>query len=176
MPSQRRLQSLGPNVVGDVGKPGAQGWRAPLELGKLPRQGPCRGCGGRPGKGLAGGAHLALCSLCFCLGVALVVLWFCFLCPAKGGQGRGAATARAQVKGCKKGPLLLYTDRIPRAWATYERRALLGQAQNGARARVRWSFYRSNSLARLRFPTTRVECMTWGSCVGRLPPSCITSQ
>ena len=29
-----------------------------LVLGKLPRQGSCRGCGGRPGKGLAGGVHL----------------------------------------------------------------------------------------------------------------------
>src|SRR5215216_619547 len=33
---------------------------AVLALGKLPRQGSCRGCGGRPGKGLAGGVHLAL--------------------------------------------------------------------------------------------------------------------
>ena len=117
----------------------------------------------------------SFCSLCFWLGIALVVLWLCFLCPAKRGQGRGAATARAQVKGYKKGPLLLYTDRSPLAWATYKRGALLGQAQNGARACVRRSFYRSNSLARLRFPTTRVECMTWGSCVGRLLSSCVTS-
>ena len=31
-----------------------------LALGKLPRQGSCRGCGGLPGKGLVGGVHLTL--------------------------------------------------------------------------------------------------------------------
>ena len=47
---------------------------------------------------------------------------------------RVALTARAQVKGSKGEPLLLYTDRSPRAWATHKRDTLLGQAQNGARA------------------------------------------
>ena len=46
---------------------------------------------------------------------------------------RVALTARAQVKGSKGEPLLLYTDRSPRAWATHKRNTLLGQAQNGAR-------------------------------------------
>src|SRR6266496_2682074 len=36
-----------------------------LVLGKLPRQGSCRGCGGRPGKGLAGGVYLALLPFVF---------------------------------------------------------------------------------------------------------------
>ena len=45
-----------------------------------------------------------------------------------------ALTARAQVKGSKGEPLLLYTHRSPRAWATHKRDVLLGQAQNGARA------------------------------------------
>ena len=54
-------------------------------------------------------------------------------------------------KGVQKGPLLLYTDRSPRAWATFKRGALLGQAQNGARVRV-VEFYRSNSLASCASP------------------------
>ena len=37
-------------------------------------------------------------------------------------------------RGTKSVPLFLYTDRIPRAWATHKRDMLLGQAQNGARA------------------------------------------
>ncbi len=37
-------------------------------------------------------------------------------------------------RGTKSVPLFLYTDRSPRAWATHKRDALLGQAQNGARA------------------------------------------
>ena len=85
-----------------------------------------------PAMALPGESTSPFCSSCFWLGVGLVVLCPCFLCPAKHGQGRGAVTARAQVKGCKKGPLLLYTDRSPRAWATYKRDALLGQAQNCA--------------------------------------------
>ena len=49
---------------------------------------------------------------------------------------REALSAREQVKGSKGVPLLLYTDRSPRAWATHKRSTLLGQAQNGAWARV----------------------------------------
>ena len=45
--------------------PWAQGWLALLVLGKLPRQGSCRGRGGRPGKGLAGGSPSPSCSLVF---------------------------------------------------------------------------------------------------------------
>ena len=41
-------------------------------------------------------------------------------------------------------PLLLYTDRSPRAWATHKRDMLLGQAQNGARAGG-VDFHHSNS-------------------------------
>ena len=98
-----------------------------LVLGKLPRQGSCRGCGGRPGKGLAGGAHLALLLFVF-------LAWRCSGClvallpsSAPLGVAAGAApTARAQVKGYKIGPLLLCTDRSPRAWAIHKRDALLG--------------------------------------------------
>ena len=54
----------------------------------------------------------------------------------------------------------MYPDRSPWAWATHKRNALLGRAQNGARAGG-MGFYRSNFFARLRFPTTRVECATW---------------
>ena len=71
-----------------------------------------------------------------------------------------ALTAHSQVKGLKGEPLLLYTDGSPRAWATHNRNGLLGRAQNGARAGGT-GFYRSNFFARLRFPTTRVECASW---------------
>ena len=71
----------------------------------------------------------------------------CFACPYGFGfslaslsclahvwSWQAALTARAQVKGSKSRPLLLYTDKSPRAWATHKRNTLLGQAQNGARA------------------------------------------
>ena len=73
-----------------------------LVLGKLPRQGSCRGCGGRPGKGLAGGVHLALLLFVF-------LAWRCSGClvsllPSSvplSVAGDAAPTARAQVKGYK---------------------------------------------------------------------------
>ena len=82
-----------------------------LALGKLPWQGSCRGCGGRPGKGLAEGVHLALLLFVF-------LAWRCSGClvallpsSAPLGVAAGAApTARTQVKGYKIGPLLLCTD------------------------------------------------------------------
>ena len=52
--------------------PWAQGKRAPLVSGKLPRQGSCRGCRGHAGKDLSGGAHLAL--LLF-VSLVLVLPW-----------------------------------------------------------------------------------------------------
>ena len=59
--------------------PWAQGWLALLASGELPRQGSCRGRGGCPGKGLAGGVHLALSLVgIFGLGVALAILCFGF--------------------------------------------------------------------------------------------------
>ena len=74
--------------------------------------------------------------------LALALLWLSWASvlpwltsPALLGVTVGVAlTARAQVKGYKGAPLLLYTHRSPRAWATHKRDALLGQAQNGARA------------------------------------------
>ena len=45
-----------------------------MVLGKLPRQGSCRGRGGRSGKGLAGGVHLAL--------LLFVSLVLALLCPS----------------------------------------------------------------------------------------------
>ena len=62
--------------------------------------------GAAPDKGLVGGVHLALLLFMF-------LAWHCFdrlvalaslLCPAK--------CARAQVKGSKGEPLLLYTDSL----------------------------------------------------------------
>ena len=59
-------------------------------LGRLPRQGSCRGRGARPDKDLAGGVHLALLLFGVSgLGVASTVLCFSFspaslLCPSKG--------------------------------------------------------------------------------------------
>ena len=67
-----------------------------------PRQGPCRGSPPRP---------LALCVSG--LGVALVVLRLWLPSSALLSVAAGAAlTARAQVKGSKGEPLLLYTDTI----------------------------------------------------------------
>ena len=74
--------------------------------------------------------------------LALALLWLSwalvlprFTSPILLGVAVGVApTVRAQVKGYKGAPLLLYTDRSPRAWATHKRDTLLGQAQNGARA------------------------------------------
>ena len=105
----------------------------------------------RPDKGLAEAAEAAparvlpgepaspLCSFVF---LALALLWLSwasvlprFTSPVLLGVAAGAAlTVRAQVKGYKGAPPLLYTDRSPRAWATHKRDTLLGQAQNGARA------------------------------------------
>jgi len=81
--------------------PWAQGWRALLASGKLPRQGSCRGCKGCPGKGLAGGVHLALLLFVFLgLGVALPVSCLWLPSSALFSVAVGAAlTAHAQVKG-----------------------------------------------------------------------------
>ena len=97
-----------------------------------------------PGKGLAGVAEAAPAMVhagetCFVhpifvalvLVVALFVLClrllsgFPFL-PCYAWPWWVALTARAQVKGSKGGPLLLYTDRSPRVWATHKRDALFG--------------------------------------------------
>ena len=82
-----------------------------LVLGELPRRSSCRGCEGHPGKGLAGEVSPRPSAL-HASGLEHGSGNLCFFCPAKRGHRRGAATARAQVKGYKKGPLLLYTDSI----------------------------------------------------------------
>ena len=127
----------------------------------------------RPGKGLAGAAEAApgkdlAGGTRFFVFLALVLLWLSwasvlpwFTSPVLLGVAAGAApTVRAQVKGYKDAPLLLYTNRSPQAWATHKRDTLLGQAQNGARAG--WADFTTVTLRPLRFPTTRVECATWG--------------
>ena len=106
-----------------------------LVLGRLPRQGSCQGYVGRPGKGVAGGNPSCPFALhASGLSAALAVLFFSSSAPPSMAAGV-ATTARAQVKGYRR-PLLLNTDRSPRAWATHKRGALLGQAQNDARACV----------------------------------------
>ena len=97
MPPWRCLTSPGPTWL--------------LALGKLPWQGSCQGRGGRPGKGLAGGVHLALllfvslvlplpwsfCALpsLFCSAILVLLLPpFALLSVAAG----VALTARAQVE------------------------------------------------------------------------------
>ena len=83
-----------------------------LALGVLPRQDSCRGCVGRPDKGLAGGKPILL------LDLLAPLSWRCcgslvFLLPSSAllSVAAGATlTARAQVKGYKREPLLLYTD------------------------------------------------------------------
>ena len=184
MPPQRCLPNLGSNVVvGGVWNPWDQGWLALLVLGKLPWQSSCRGCPatvfpGRSTSPLCSFMLLALASPCLsCASISFRLPSSSLLSVAAG----AALTARPQVKGLKGEPLILYTDRSPRAWATHKRDTLLGQAQNGARAGGP-DFYCGNFFARLRFPTTRVEratwgsCVTWGACVGRFLPSCVTSR
>ena len=53
----------------------------------------------------------------------------------------------------------MYTDRSPRVWATHKGDALLGQAQNGARAGG--ADFTAVTFRPLRFPTTGVERATW---------------
>ena len=80
-----------------------------------------------PARVLPGESTSPSCSLCLCLGVALIVLWLWLPSSALLSVAAGAAiTARAQVKGYEREPLLLYTDRSPWAWATHKRDALLG--------------------------------------------------
>ena len=118
MPPQRCLPSPGPTVVGWVGTCGLKGGSLCWCLGKLPRQKSCRGRGGCPGRGLAGGLHLApLLSCVSGLGVAsdhlvpLASLRLPSLALLSVAVG-AAPTVRAQVKGSKGAPLLLYTDNV----------------------------------------------------------------
>ena len=53
----------------------------------------------------------------------------------------------------------MYTDRSPQAWATHKRDALLGQAQNGVQGGG--ADFTVVTSRPLRFPTTRVERVTW---------------
>ena len=53
----------------------------------------------------------------------------------------------------------MYTDRSPRAWATHKRNALLGYAQNGARAGG--ADFTAVTFRPLRFPMTRAERAMW---------------
>ena len=101
-----------------------------------------------------------------------------FTSPVLLGVAAGAApTVRAQVKGYKGAPLLLYTDRSPRAWATHKRDTLLGQAQNDARG----GFYHGKTFHALRFPRPALNArcggvrVTWAACVGRFPQASVTS-
>ena len=87
-----------------------------------------------PGKGLVGGTCSAhLLSMALVLDVALFVSCLRLLSsfpplPYYVWPRCVALTSHAQVKGSKGEPLLLYTDRSPRAWATHKRDTLLGQA------------------------------------------------
>ena len=86
------------------------------------------------GEALAGAAW-SLCSSHPWLEHCSGSLVLCLPCPAKLGRVCGFDFPWTS-QGVQKRPLLVYTDRSPRAWATHKHKALLGQAQNGARARV----------------------------------------
>ena len=85
-----------------------------------------------PGKGPSGETcSIPLISVALVLVVTLFVWCLRFVSglpflPCYAWLWREALTARAQVEGSKVEPLVLYTDRSPRAWATHERNALLG--------------------------------------------------
>ena len=101
---------------------------AMLALGELPQQDSCRGCVGRPGKGLAGGKPILLFDLLAPLpwrcydNLALLLPSSALLSVVAG----VALTACAQVKGYKREPLLLCAERSPKAWPTHKRDVLLG--------------------------------------------------
>ena len=88
-----------------------------LVLGELPRQDSCPGCIGHSGKGLARGKPILL------LDLLVPLSWRCsgslvFLLPSSAllSVAAGATlTARAQVKGYKREPLLLYTNSYPQS-------------------------------------------------------------
>ena len=113
------LETVGSRVARSVGVGRAAPARVLPGLLRLPRQGSWETCF----------AHSIFVALV--LAIALFVLClrllsgFPFL-PCYAWPWREALTARAQVKGSKGEPLLLYTDRSPRAWATHKRDALLG--------------------------------------------------
>ena len=113
MPPWRRLPSLGSNVVEGVGTLRLEGGSPAGVWASCPVKALAGAMEAALARALRGESTLLFCSLCFRLGVGLVVFCLCSLFPAKRAQGHGAATARAQVKGCKKVPLLLYTDRSP---------------------------------------------------------------
>ena len=175
-------RALAPRDVGDRGlKGGLLCWCG----ASCPGKGLAGAAEAVPGKGLAGGACFALLSFVFwswrCLGcLVLRLLSGSPPLPCLVWLRRVALTAHAQVKGYKGVPLLLYTDRSPRAWATHKRDTLLGQAQNSARA-VEVNFYRGHCSARCASPRPALNarrggsCVTWGSCVGWFPHACVTS-
>ena len=114
------------------------------------------------GKGLAGAAPTRVLAgeTCFVhpvfvalvLVVALFVLCLRLLSgvnflPCYAWPWRVALTTHAQVKGSKAEPLLLYTNRSPRAWAIHKCSTLLGQARKGAQA-VGADFYGGNCSVR----------------------------
>ena len=126
---------------------------AMLALGELPRQRSCWGCVGRPGKGLAGGKPILLFDLLAplswrCSGSLVFLLSSFALLSVVAGA---ALTARAQVKGHKREPLLLCINRSPWSWTTHKRDALLGHAQKWCAGR-RGGFYRGKTFRALRFP------------------------
>ena len=83
-----------------------------LALGKLPRQGSCRGREGRPGKDLAGGVSprpSALHASGLEHGSGGLVSWLPLLSRQARLRVRGCDCPRTS-KGVQKGPLILYTD------------------------------------------------------------------
>ena len=113
MPPWRCLPSLGPTWLLETV---ARGWPVPLVLVSCPGKGLAGAVEAAPGKGLAGATCLArLFFVVLVLDVALFVSNLRLLSgfpplPCYAWSRRVALTARAQVKGSKEEPLLLYTD------------------------------------------------------------------
>ena len=117
MPPQRRLPSLGSNVVGWVGACGLKGGSLCWCWASCPGKALVGAAEVAPARVLPGESTLPLCSSVF-LALALLYLSYASVSlrlPSSAllSVAAGAAlTARAQVKGSKGEPLLLYTDNL----------------------------------------------------------------
>ena len=111
MPPWRHLPRLGSNVFVGIGNLGLKGGAFRWYWVSSPGKALAGAVEAAPARVLSGESTSPSCSLSFCLGIALIVWWLWLPIPAMLSVVVAVAlTARAQVKGYKVEPLLLYTD------------------------------------------------------------------